>query len=102
MESQPQNPEFRINPENFHPCKLTFMTSVLLFSFSGSANNTISGCFTEKYTVITGVWWSGEVTGTGTGILRVAVPDGLVAGFLSWGAEKASVIKDDNSMMYGI
>ena len=22
MESQPQNPEFRINPENFHPCNL--------------------------------------------------------------------------------
>ena len=22
MESQPQNPEFRIYPENFHPCKL--------------------------------------------------------------------------------
>ena len=22
MESQPQNPEFRINPENFHPCQL--------------------------------------------------------------------------------
>ena len=21
MESQPQNPEFRINPANFHPCK---------------------------------------------------------------------------------
>ena len=21
MESQPQNPEFRNNPENFHPCK---------------------------------------------------------------------------------
>ena len=21
MESQPQNSEFRINPENFHPCK---------------------------------------------------------------------------------
>ena len=20
MESQPQNPEFRINPKNFHPC----------------------------------------------------------------------------------
>ena len=20
MESQPKNPEFRINPENFHPC----------------------------------------------------------------------------------
>ena len=23
MESQPQNPEFRINPENFHPCLQT-------------------------------------------------------------------------------
>ena len=22
MESQPQNPEFRINPENFHPCNV--------------------------------------------------------------------------------
>ena len=22
MESQPQNPEFRINPENFHPCSI--------------------------------------------------------------------------------
>ena len=22
MESQPQNPEFRISPENFHPCLL--------------------------------------------------------------------------------
>ena len=21
MESQPQNPEFRINPGNFHPCR---------------------------------------------------------------------------------
>ena len=21
MESQPQNPEFRINPKNFHPCE---------------------------------------------------------------------------------
>ena len=21
MESQPQNPEFRNNPENFHPCQ---------------------------------------------------------------------------------
>ena len=24
MESQPQNPEFRINPENFHPCSYEF------------------------------------------------------------------------------
>ena len=22
MESQPQNPEFRIYPENFHPCSM--------------------------------------------------------------------------------
>ena len=22
MESQPQNPEFRINPENFQPCNI--------------------------------------------------------------------------------
>ena len=26
MESQPQNPEFRINPENFHPCLVPMMT----------------------------------------------------------------------------
>ena len=25
MESQPQNPEFRNNPENFHPCKLEIL-----------------------------------------------------------------------------
>ena len=25
MESQPQNPEFRINPENFHPCNYTMI-----------------------------------------------------------------------------
>ena len=25
MESQPQNPEFRNNPENFHPCGFTFV-----------------------------------------------------------------------------
>ena len=24
MESQPQNPEFRNNPENFHPCQKLF------------------------------------------------------------------------------
>ena len=26
MESQPQNPEFRINPENFHPCMNSCMS----------------------------------------------------------------------------
>ena len=31
MESQPQNPEFRINPENFHPCMLPLQVHVLIF-----------------------------------------------------------------------
>ena len=26
MESQPQNPEFRINPENLHPCSLSLIS----------------------------------------------------------------------------
>ena len=30
MESQPQNPEFRNNPENFHPC-IRCMFFLLLF-----------------------------------------------------------------------
>ena len=29
MESQPQNPEFRINPENFHPCTYSTQCGVL-------------------------------------------------------------------------
>ena len=29
MESQPQNPEFRINPENFHPCIYFFVFQFL-------------------------------------------------------------------------
>ena len=29
MESQPQNPEFRINPENFHPCSTKQWTKFL-------------------------------------------------------------------------
>ena len=28
MESQPQNPEFRINPENFHPCACAINTQI--------------------------------------------------------------------------
>ena len=35
MGSQPQNPEFRINPENFHPCYClitrTFSTEIISF-----------------------------------------------------------------------
>ena len=35
MEGLPQNPEFRINPENFHPCIccLSFETLVSSFNF---------------------------------------------------------------------
>ena len=29
MESQPQNPEFRNNPENFHPCVLVSQSTLL-------------------------------------------------------------------------
>ena len=28
MESQPQNPEFRNNPENFHPCKMHLLPRI--------------------------------------------------------------------------
>ena len=31
MESQPQNPEYRNNPENFHPCKHQFDCLVIFF-----------------------------------------------------------------------
>ena len=32
MESQPQNPEFRNNPENFHPClyNVAFISCIVL------------------------------------------------------------------------
>ena len=33
MESQPQNPEFRINPENFHPCQLDVLKKSFKDSF---------------------------------------------------------------------
>ena len=35
MESQPQNPEFRINPENFHKCVLDINKKVTLIPFFG-------------------------------------------------------------------
>ena len=34
MESQPQNPEFRNNPENFHTCKPT-LTLCWILSYIG-------------------------------------------------------------------
>ena len=32
MESQPKNPEIRINPENFHPCDVFLSSSVAFVS----------------------------------------------------------------------
>ena len=34
MESQPQNPEFRNNPENFHPCGIMIFNTTSLVSIS--------------------------------------------------------------------
>ena len=37
MESQPQNPEFRNNPENFHPCILLhLLPNIVCVSNDGS------------------------------------------------------------------
>ena len=41
MESQPQNPEIRINPENFHPCEL----DVSFNSSSFSLKQPLKICF---------------------------------------------------------
>ena len=35
MESQPQNPEFRINPENFQPCIQKTVVPYSYVSFQG-------------------------------------------------------------------
>ena len=35
MESQPQNPEFRINSENFHPCIQKTVVPYSYVSFQG-------------------------------------------------------------------
>ena len=29
MESQPQNPEFKNNPENFHPCNFFYRNPII-------------------------------------------------------------------------
>ena len=39
MESQPQNPEFRINPENFHPCNQHNKTLTLVSSMESQPQN---------------------------------------------------------------
>ena len=37
MESQPQNPEFRNNPENFHPCIYEIFSYYSSISYAVSA-----------------------------------------------------------------
>ena len=36
MESQPQNPEFRINPENFHTCNCVLIMSAAYIQMHSS------------------------------------------------------------------
>ena len=44
MESQPQNPEFRINPENFHQCSYILpVVSVFLHFFFTFLPNSSDG-----------------------------------------------------------
>ena len=43
MESQPQNPEFRINPENFHPCCVQLFKKNSILSFEISVESAL--CF---------------------------------------------------------
>ena len=50
MESQPQNPEFRINPENFHPGKSTTSADP---SLTLDANNS-SSWITRPQTLLPG------------------------------------------------
>ena len=45
MESQPQNPEFRIIPENFHPCSTDFkeyeLMKLLIYDLTFNFTNVI-------------------------------------------------------------
>ena len=42
MESQPQNPEFRINPENFHPCRHSTLTRYSMVLLRSLQDNIVS------------------------------------------------------------
>ena len=55
MENQPQNPEFRINPENFHPCLSVFSSLAIIWLRFWSCDNCIQnfclGRYIVRYTV---------------------------------------------------
>ena len=44
MESQPQNPEFRINPENFHPCTTLPLSLHLIENWKGRSRKSPFAC----------------------------------------------------------
>ena len=47
MERQPQNPEFRINPENFHPCDPRNLLDKKSSSTAGNAGDGATAGLTE-------------------------------------------------------
>ena len=50
MESQPQNPEFRNNPENFHPCCRGFTACIELMKANLFLNEICMECQTLLFT----------------------------------------------------
>ena len=42
MESQPQNPEFRKNPENFHPCPYKLNVCIAFAKFNYLFENSVA------------------------------------------------------------
>ena len=47
MESQTQNPEFRINPENFHPCAFG-VRALIIFMLNLARGLLIRHCRTQE------------------------------------------------------
>ena len=53
MESQPQNPEFRINPENFHPCSMPIhVLQYVIHAQKPSCTHLSFGTYVQKRRVI--------------------------------------------------
>ena len=49
MESQPQNPEFRNNPKNFHPCITSGSATVLKMAWCNTMINISVNIRGQKY-----------------------------------------------------
>ena len=52
MESQPQNPEFRNNPENFHPCIKSHIVNSEIFARVLFLRNFTYAKFRENKTLV--------------------------------------------------